>query len=301
VPEVVDALGRRVRLDAPARRVVSLVPSETEAVCDLVGEHAMVGCTEYCEEPPGVRDRIGAVGGTKKFDVDAVVARAPDLVLANKEENGRKQVEALMDRGLTVHVSFPRTVQESLSFLESLAILLGVEPESAPALVRARRAYDRLARGPAPEEPLRVFAPIWLEPLMTFDGRVVASDLLALCGAHNVFSDRARRYPLAADLGRGPELSAERVGERDTRYPRVTMDEVVARAPEAVLLPDEPYCFTERDADTFRALAIPAAERGCVRLVSGKDLLWYGTRLAGSIERTESLMESLRRDVRGAS
>jgi ABC-type Fe3+-hydroxamate transport system substrate-binding protein len=296
VPEVRDALGRRVCLAAPARRIVSLVPSETESVCDLVGEGALVGCTDYCEEPEGVRDRVPSVGGTKGFDVDAVVRLEPDLILANKEENSRKGVEALIDRGLPVHVSFPTTVGESVALLGSLATLLGLDAERVHIVQRARRAYDARARAPVSQR-LRVFVPIWMDPLMTFDGRVVSSDLLELCGADNVFADRPRRYPLAADLGRAEAMPDHRVGDRDTRYPRITMDEVVARAPDVVLLPDEPYCFTEEDAAVFRALPIPAARHGTVVLCSGKEILWYGTRLAGSIERVAALMDSLRSSV----
>lgn len=292
MPVVTDALGRSVRLAGPPRRIVSLVPSETEAVCDLVGEGRLVGCTDYCEEPPGLRERLPSVGGTKKFDVDAVVALEPDLVLANKEENGRKLVEALLARGLPVHVSFPTTVSEALDYLASLAVLLGVDPTDAPVIRRAREAYDRAAVSSV--APLRTFVPIWMDPLMTFDGRVLASDLLELCGGTNVFSDRPRRYPLAADLGRAPALTEARVGDRDTRYPRITLAEVESRKPQAILLPDEPHAFTEDDAAVFRARAFPAATRERIVFCSGKDLFWYGTRLAGSIERITALTGSLR-------
>lgn len=292
MPSVIDALGREVRLTGPARRVVSLVPSETEAVCDLVGEGRLVGCTDYCEEPSGVRDRLPSVGGTKRFDVDAVAALEPDLVLANKEENGRKLVEALLARGLPVHVSFPTTVSEALDYLTSLAVLLGVDPTRSPAIGRAREAYDRAAVSSLP--PVRVFVPIWMDPLMTFDGRVLASDLLELCGGTNVFSDRPRRYPLAADLGRAPALTEARVGDRDTRYPRITFDELEARKPQAILLPDEPHAFSEDDAAVFRARSLPAATRERIVFCSGKDLFWYGTRLADSIGRVTALVTSLR-------
>lgn len=291
---MVDALGRAIALDRPPRRVVSLVPSETEAVCDLVGEQALAGCTDWCEEPPGVRERVPSVGGTKDFDVERVASLRPDLVLANKEENGRKRVEALIAQGLPVHVSFPTTVTEALAHLRSLALLLGVDPEASPAVRRVREAYEERASAGPGAEPLRVFVPIWMDPLMTFDGRVLASDLLELCGARNVFSDRPRRYPLAADLGRAEPLPEDRVGDRDTRYPRITFDEVEARRPEAILLPDEPYVFGEREAEVFRRLRVPAAERGAVVCCTGKDLLWYGTRLAGSIGRVTALLRRLR-------
>jgi hypothetical protein len=133
---------------------------------------------------------------------------------------------------------------------------------------------------------------------MTIHGDTFISDMLDLCGASNVFSDRTRRYPLAADLGKRPPLPAEKVEGRDLRYPRVTLEEVVARAPDVVLLPDEPHPFSEADAAVFRSLAIPAAARSrspaAVAQMSGKDLCWYGARSVEGIGRLRDLVASFR-------
>jgi hypothetical protein len=133
-----------------------------------------------------------------------------------------------------------------------------------------------------------------MHPLMTIHGDTFISDMLDLCGACNVFSDRPRRYPLAADLGRAAPYPPEKVAERDVRYPRVTLDEVTDRAPELVLLPDEPHPFTEQDADVFRALAIPAADRGAVVRTGGKDLCWYGARSIDGIARVRAIVARFR-------
>ncbi len=285
---IVDALGREVGTPSAPERVVSLVPSETETVAELAGAGRLAGRTRYCVEPAGALEAVPVVGGTKKIDVQAVLALRPDLVLANQEENGRADVQALIDAGLPVHVSFPRSVGQAVEYLHALAELLHVPPDVEP-VVRVERAYAE-ARQVLRSDParLRVFVPIWKDPLMTFDGRTFPSDLLDLCGATNVFADRPRRYPLAADLGRAAPLSPERVGDRDTRYPRVSIEEVGARGPEAVLLPDEPYEFGERDRADFEPLGVP------VRFTSGRDLFWYGTRLAGAIPRIRSLVGTLR-------
>jgi ABC-type Fe3+-hydroxamate transport system substrate-binding protein len=127
---------------------------------------------------------------------------------------------------------------------------------------------------------------------MTIHGDTFISDMLSVCGAENVFADRPRRYPLAADLGRAAPLAGHQVGDRDVRYPRVTLDEVVARAPELVILPDEPHPFTEQDASVFRALDIPAARGGAIMFTSGKDLCWYGARSVEGIPRLRQLVLS---------
>jgi len=274
-------MGRTVRLNGPAQRIVSLVPSETASVYDLVGLDRLVGRTDYCIEPTREIETVPSVGGTKGFDVDAVCDLGPDLVLANKEENGRPLVQSMIERGLTVHVSFPCTCASSNRYLEQLAALVGVAAESSPVVQRCKDALGRAEPALAPDA-LPVFVPIWRDPWMTFDGRAYASDVLRVCGARNVFEDRERRYPLAADLGRADAWSPEKVDQRDTRYPRIQLEEIVSRGALAVLLPDEPYAFGESDFDVFRSL--PGAPP-IVTLVDGKDLFWYGSRLAGAIDR----------------
>jgi len=297
VIEVIDALARTLRLPRAAQRVVSLVPSETESVADLGLFGALVGRSDYCLEPRGTIESVPTCGGTKSIDVARVIALRPDLVLVNQEENAKKEVERLIEAGLPVHVSFPHDVRESLAFVETLARLLGVD--SAPALDATRAAVSR-ALGSASTgrasmrsaTPVRVFVPIWMDPLMTFDGHTFASDLLELVGAENVFADRPRRYPLAADRGAAAPLAPDRTVGRDTRYPRITLDEIVARAPELILLPSEPHVFSEADAEVFRQLPIPAARDGRIVFADGMDLFWYGTRLATSIDRLAALVRA---------
>jgi ABC-type Fe3+-hydroxamate transport system substrate-binding protein len=295
--EITDATGRLVKVKAPLRRVVSLVPSETASVAALVGTTRLVGRTDFCVEPPGLVDEIPSVGGTKGFDVEAVKALKPDLVLANKEENARPLVQALMDAGLTVHVSFPCTVEESLAYLETLCLLLGIDADEAEPLTACRSAIER-ARGVVHAEPVPIFVPIWRDPWMTFDDGVYASDVLRLCGAHNVFAGRSRRYPLAADLGDATAWTAERVQQRDTRYPRIRLEEVVERGACAVLLPDEPYAFGEDDAQMLGNLRSPRPLP--VQLVDGKDLFWYGTQLARALGRLPEQIAALRASCFGS-
>jgi hypothetical protein len=295
--EVLDAIDRQIVLPSPAKRVVSLVPSETISVADLVGLDRLVGRTDYCIEPLGEVESIASVGGTKGFDVDAVRALKPDLVLANKEENSRPQVEAMIAEGLPVHVSFPCTVGQSLSYLESLCVMLGLDPEEAAPVRAHREAFARANASRARAVP--VFVPIWKDPWMTFDDGAYASDLLSLCGGDNVFSSRPRRYPLAADLGEREPWSEDRVGRRDTRYPRIRLDEVVERGAELALLPDEPYAFTDEDAAELRALGV--GTELFVEHVDGKDLFWYGTRAASAIDALRAVLDPYRGSDLGAA
>ncbi|HTM18857.1 MAG TPA: helical backbone metal receptor [Kofleriaceae bacterium] len=289
-----DDLGRELVLYRPPQRIVSLVPSDTLTLFDLGAGERVVGRTRYCIEPAGRVDAIADVGGTKDTDVDAVLDLQPDLVIANQEENARPPLERLRRAGVNLFVSFPRRVGDGLAHVARLARLLGLEADPA-ARELVRRGYQALRAPPPAARPLPTFLPIWFEPLMTISGDTFASDMLALCGAENVFADRVRRYPLAADLGQRAPLADEQVAGRDTRYPRITVAEVAERAPEAVLLPDEPHPFGATEAAFFAAQPIPAARLDAIRTCDGKDLFWYGSRTIDALPRLRALVDSLRR------
>jgi ABC-type Fe3+-hydroxamate transport system substrate-binding protein len=287
-----DARGREILLARPPRRIVSLVPSDTYSLVALGVAERIVGRTRYCVEPAGVVSGIEALGGTKNPDVEAIIQRFPDLVVANQEENTQRDLERIAQAGIAVYVSFPKRVWEGLAHLARLAQLLDVADDAAVKdLLRGH--YDTLQRAEAWRRgitPVRAFCPIWMEPLMTVNADTFMSDALDLAGAENVFAARQRRYPLAADLGRGKPLSAEETAGRDTRYPRVTWEEIVERAPELVVLPDEPHEFSEADAERFSALDVPAAKRGAIVFANGKDFSWYGARGLEGIERVRALV-----------
>ncbi|HEY0987592.1 MAG TPA: helical backbone metal receptor, partial [Kofleriaceae bacterium] len=232
-----DDLGRALTFARPPRRIVSLVPSDTHSVIALGALDRLVGRTTYCESPEA--REVATVGGTKDVDVDAVLAAAPDLVIANQEENTRTALEALAQR-VPVLVSLPRRVDQGIAHLARLARVLGVA-DREPARSLIRRGYE--LRG-ATAGGVRAFVPIWMAPLMTLNADTFGSDVLATVGIGNAFGDRLRLYPLAADLGKTAPHDAP---GRDVRYPRVTLDEVAARRPDLVVLPDEPHAFTAED------------------------------------------------------
>jgi ABC-type hemin transport system substrate-binding protein len=279
---------------APAR-VVSLVPSLTESLFDLGAGASLVGVTDYCRPPAEAADRLTRVGGTKSVDVARVIALEPDLVMANQEENTRQAVEALEAAGLKVWVTFPRSVEEAIQVLWALVRLFRL-PEAGPkvATLEKTAAWSASAGG---EVPVRTFVPIWQGQessgetwWMTVSRGTYVDDLLAVCGADNVFADRQRRYPLAADLGRG---EAEDPEGRDVRYPRVGRQEVYDLSPELILLPSEPFAFGDDDvlrfAEIFRGT--PAADRGRIRAVDGSLLTWHGTRLGRALAELPQLIQ----------
>jgi ABC-type Fe3+-hydroxamate transport system substrate-binding protein len=263
----------------PPQRVVSLVPSITESLFDLHLDDRLVGITNYCVYPVEGVARLPRIGGTKNPRIDEIVALRPDLVIANQEENRKDDVLALQAAGIPVWVTFPRTVADAFNLLWNIMHVFD-QPEMVPRVRLIEQTMDwvwRLSEPRLAANPCRVFAPIWFEPLMTFNGDTYASDLLRICGGVNVFAERERRYPLKADQGEAQSSSA---AGRDTRYPRITWEEVEAAQPDVILLPSEPFAFDDAHLPLFERLNVPAAQHGRIHRIDGSLLTWHGTRIA---------------------
>ena len=235
-----DDLGHPLPPGSAPRRVVSLVPSLTEALAVTVPDR-LVGATDWCTHPPGLD--VPRVRGTKNPDRAAVAALAPDLVVANREENRRLDVERLRAAGVPVWVTVIESVDEALESLRRL-FLEALQVAEPGWLVAARAQWAR----PAPEPRLRVVVPVWRDPWMVVGSRTFTGDLLGRLGLDNAYGAAAERYP------------------------HVALADVHAAAPDVVLLPDEPYAFGEGDGpESFPD--VPTV------LVSGRELTWYGPSL----------------------
>lgn len=261
---LVDASGATLTLPRAPRRIVSLVPSLTEMLCRLGLADAVVGITVYCREPAALLAGKTRIGGEKDPDLEKIRTLAPDLVLANVEENHAEHVAALRAAGIPVWVSFPRTVDESVALIRDAGALTGTEDIAAEMIaeIEALRAQVRAARHP----PVRVFYPIWREPWMTIGRDTYIHDVLATCGGANVYGDAER-------------------------YPTVTLDDVAARRPDVIILPDEPYRFRRAHVADFTPFAdVPAVRGGRIHLVDGKPFSWHGPRLADALRTIPALL-----------
>ena len=180
-----------------AQRIVSLVPSITESLFALGQGDRIVGVTEWCVHPAERLAGLPRLGGTKNPDVEGIAKLAPDLVIANREENTRRVVARLEARGLRVWVTYPRSVREGALLLFELADVTGVASD-APA--RAEIADATLAAVDSAERSLlanegaprpRVFCPVWRDPWMTIGSDTYIHDMLRLCGGDNAFAETA--------------------------------------------------------------------------------------------------------------
>jgi ABC-type Fe3+-hydroxamate transport system substrate-binding protein len=222
--------------------VVSLVPSLTEAVA-VTAPGLLVGATAWCSHPADLE--VARVRGTKNPDVAAVSALAPDVVLANAEENRAADLEALRAAGLAVWVTAPETLEAALHSLDRM-LRLACCLDRPAWLDAAEEAWD--APTGRRRRRRRAVVPIWRRPWMVLGRDTFAGDLLRRLGVDNLYAEHAERYPA------------------------VPLDDLRAASAELVVLPDEPYAFGPADGPE----CFPDVEVACV---SGRHLTWYGPSL----------------------
>jgi ABC-type Fe3+-hydroxamate transport system substrate-binding protein len=252
VATITDDMGATMPATGPRRRVVSLVPSLTESVA-VTRPEALVGATDWCTHPADLD--VTRVRGTKNPDIAKILHLQPDLVLANKEENRRKDVETLRAAGVPVWVTVIETVQQALDSLRRM--FTDALDWPVPGWLDDA---DAAWRAVTPARGLRVAVPIWRDPWMVVGSCTFTGDVLARLGVTNVFRDTVERYP------------------------HVAVEEILAAHPDVVLLPDEPYVFTADDGPD----AFPGQR--CA-LIAGRPLTWYGPSLVTAAQAVRSALD----------
>jgi iron complex transport system substrate-binding protein len=219
-----DDSGASVSLPKPAQRVISLAPHVTELLYAAGGGDAVVGAVSYSDYPPAAK-RLPRVGSYNAFDLEAIVALQPDLIVAWKSGNPSSPVEKLRQLGIPVFLSEPHALEDVASNLRRLGQLLGSETvaDAASEAFLARLAALRSAyQGKA---PVSVFYQVWYQPLMTINGEHLISQVIELCGGRNVFADLptlAPKVSLEAVLAKNPEAIV--AGSAADKHPQWKQD-----------------------------------------------------------------------------
>lgn len=252
-----DGLNRQVQAPDAPQRIVSLVPSQTELLYDLGLEEEVVGITKFCVHPDSWFRSKTRIGGTKQVHPDRVAALRPDLILANKEENVKEQIEAL-EAIAPVWVSDIHTLPDALHMIREVGELCG-KAEKAQALAAQIDAdFNALS---VPGARLSVAYGIWRDPWMWAGGDTFISDIIGRMGWKNAL-------------------------EAVSRYPEISLETLRDYQPGLVLLSSEPYPFREKHIAEIKAV-LPQAT---VLLVDGEMFSWYGSRLAHAATYLQSLI-----------
>lgn len=252
----IDQLDHAVHIPHPPRRIVSLVPSQTELLYHLGLDAEVVGITKFCIHPEHWFRHKTRIGGTKHLQLDQIRALQPDLIIANKEENEQAQVTTLMNE-FPVWTSDIHSLPDALGMIEQVGEITGRREQAQQLSRQISQAFsllsDHLWRDATPRQAAYF---IWRDPWMVAGGDTFIHTMLEAAGLQNIFGGM-RRYP---------EISLSGLPEAFKDVPS---------AQQLILLSSEPYPFKERHMEEIRAV-LPDAQ---VLLVDGEMFSWYGSRL----------------------
>jgi ABC-type Fe3+-hydroxamate transport system substrate-binding protein len=239
-------MGNTITINYPPRRIVSLVPSQTELLCDLGLGEEVVGITKFCVHPQSWFRSKKRVGGTKTVHTDIIQSLCPDLIIANKEENTKEQIEELSAQ-FPVWVSDIRSIADGLHMIRAVGELINKEAEAHMVADAISAEFAQLTR-PAISKRVAYF--IWRKPWMCAGGDTFISNMIETAGWQNALGDRLR-------------------------YPEIELEELKSLHIDLVLLSSEPYPFKDAHIAEIKA-ALPGAE---ALLVDGELFSWYGSRM----------------------
>ncbi len=251
MPSYTDQLGNTITVKQAPQRIISLVPSQTELLYDLGLDDEVVGITKFCIHPDEWYKEKTKVGGTKKLKLSKIAELKPDLIIANKEENEKWQIEDL--QGLfPVWVSDISTLEGALEMISTVGEMTGKKDRAGEIVKEIKTGFKGLQKLVKGQPKKSAAYLIWQRPYMTIGEDTFIYDLMKRCGMVNCFDE-----------------------EEYYRYPTVTIDQIKEEKPDLVLLSSEPFPFKEIHQKEIQEW-IPKAK---VVLVDGEMFSWYGSRL----------------------
>ena len=258
-----DQLNRSIEVSFPPKRIISLVPSQTELLFDLGMDNEIVGLTKFCIHPIERFAERTKVGGTKKINLDLIRSLEPDLIIGNKEENEQAQIETLM-ADFPVWMSDIYTLEDAKHTILQIGELVDRQPESAYLNFLINAGFTDLQTLALQQQINKTVAYlIWRGPYMLAGKNTFIDDILTITGLRNVV--------------------------KQSRYPTFDLNELQALKPDLIFLSSEPYPFKEKHLEEIRN-AVPEAK---VMLVDGEMFSWYGSRLVKAVQYLFQLQKEL--------
>ena len=254
-----DQIGHEIKLlDAP-KRIISLVPSQTEFLFDIGLHNELIALTRFCIYPA---DRVKSkvkIGGTKNFSIQKIRSLKPDLIIGNKEENYEEGI-AILQQEFPVWMSDITSLGDALDMMTSLGKICGAEARAKSVVERIEASFSLLLTTETRKKSVAYF--IWRKPYMVAASGTFIDAMLMHLSCYNVFQNKCR-------------------------YPEISLEELKEAQPEFIFLSSEPYSFSARHFEEFRE-AVPKAK---VILVEGEMFSWYGSRLLQTPDYFRKLCE----------
>jgi ABC-type Fe3+-hydroxamate transport system substrate-binding protein len=255
MPVFIDQMMRKVEISSSPMRIISLVPSQTELLFDLGLNVELVGITKFCIHPKQWLKDKTIVGGTKQLNHPKIEALKPDLIIGNKEENSRAEIEVLMQQ-YPVWMSDINNLEEALKMIESIANITQTSQQGNQLITNIKLEFELLPNANPSKKRIAYF--IWNKPMMVAGKDNFINHILSRLGFENVFANQLN----------SPQISY--------RYPQITSTELAAAAPDTIYLSSEPFPFKDMHIEQFKAIC-PFAE---IKIIDGEMFSWYGSRLS---------------------
>ena len=256
--KIKDQLNRNIDMPETPKRIISLVPSQTELLYYLGLENEIVGITKFCVYPVHWYKTKTKVGGTKQYKLEIIDRLKPDLIIANKEENDQQQIEYLAER-YPVWISDIQTLDDAFNMILTIGTLVDKKEDAQNLAKILKMRFSNLNF----IKKHRVAYFIWRKPYMIAANDTFINEMLKVAGYENVF-------------------------EKLSRYPEVSLEQLRESNPAVIFLSSEPYPFKEKHFDDFKN----ACPNAIVKLVDGELFSWYGNRLLKSADYFEGLKKS---------
>lgn len=261
---ITDQLGNTITINYPPKRIVSIVPSQTELLFDLGLDEEVVGITKFCIHPIEKFAAKAKVGGTKKLLLEKIRALKPDLIIGNKEENTQSEVELLMQE-FPVWMSDISNLEEAILTISQIGELVDREPEAAYLNHLISAGFKDLQTLAVEKKTNQNVAYlIWKDPYMVAGQNTFIDDILRKIGLNNVITQ--------------------------SRYPELNLSQLATHHPQLVFLSSEPYPFKQKHIDEIKAV-LPNTK---VMLVDGEMFSWYGSRLVKAVNYLFHLQDELK-------
>ncbi len=258
-----DQLGNQVSIPYPPKRIISVVPSQTELLFHLGLDEEIIGITKFCIHPSEQFKSKTKIGGTKQLNLELIQSLKPDLIIANKEENAQTQIEALQTQ-FPVWISDIKTCAHAIDMIHKIGEITNTTDYSKKLGVQLSQNFDKLAKNINVVQPKKVAYFIWRKPYMVAAKDTFIDDILKRGGFENCFSNK-------------------------NRYPEIEIADLQNAKPNVIFLSSEPYPFKEKHIEELK-IACPNA---MVKLVDGELFSWYGNRLLKTANYLQQLQQEL--------
>ncbi len=257
-----DQMGEKVTISYPPQRIISIVPSQTELLFYFDLEPNIIGITKFCIHPHQHFKAKQKIGGTKNLNIPLIRELNPDLIIGNKEENAKADID-ILKKEFPVWMSDIFDLDDALKMITSIGNLTKTTPKSQALVHEIRKNFKTLEHY-APKQPLKAAYLIWQNPLITVGSNTFINDMLKRAGFFNVFGD-------------------------DMRYPEINIEQLIQKQPDIILLSSEPYPFKDKHIQYFKKHC-PDAK---VVLVDGEYFSWYGNRIKGFPQYATNLLTEI--------